>query len=126
VSPNVDSPSYPERVEVRTAARISRSESLRGEPLLARIAWTFLRYEWLRSAEDTGCTDPRRGWLALNVAGLQGGELSRWPFREGGAKREGEFVFDHAWAATRKGSLAPVSPKAHRGGAFIQRRVHGC
>lgn len=80
-------------------------DSIRG---IGRVAWDgllgdgaapFMTYDWFDALEQSGCVGPERGWAPFYLALRAGAELVAVApaFLKGHG--EGEFVFDHAWAA---------------------------
>lgn len=60
--------------------------------------YPFLRHEFLRAAEDHGCTAPENGWTPRHLAIFEGSDLrAAMPLYEK-SHSWGEFVFDWAWA----------------------------
>jgi predicted N-acyltransferase len=65
---------------------------------LAGDDFPFLRHEFLRLAEQTGCVSPEQGWIPRHLTIADGGRLrAAMPLYEK-SHSWGEFVFDWAWA----------------------------
>ncbi len=65
---------------------------------LAGTVYPFLRHEFLRLAEQTGCVSPRQGWTPRHLTLVRRGKIvGAMPLYEK-SHSWGEFVFDWAWA----------------------------
>jgi uncharacterized protein len=67
--------------------------------LLAPDSSPFLEWAWLEALEQTGCVGAERGWLPRHVAVYRGSELVAAAPAYAKGNSEGEFIFDHQWAA---------------------------
>lgn len=65
---------------------------------LAGHAQPFLRHEFLRALEESGCVSPRKGWIPRHLLLSENGRaVAALPLYVKTHSR-GEFVFDFAWA----------------------------
>ncbi|MFQ5667392.1 MAG: GNAT family N-acetyltransferase [Candidatus Binatia bacterium] len=71
----------------------------------------FLEWEWLASLEDAGCVGPATGWLPQHLTLWEGGRLIGACPLYVKAHSQGEFVFDHDWAAAAARGGIPYYPK---------------
>ncbi|WP_029897189.1 GNAT family N-acetyltransferase [Desulfohalovibrio reitneri] len=58
----------------------------------------FMRWDWLRLLEETGCVTPGTGWLPRHLLLHRGGELVGAAPMYVRTNSSGEFVFDQVWA----------------------------
>jgi hypothetical protein len=79
---------------------------------LAGSTQPFLRHEFLRALEESGCATPRRGWTArhLVLEDATGRAIGAMPLYQKEHSR-GEFVFDFAWANAYAHHGLPYYPK---------------
>jgi predicted N-acyltransferase len=104
------SPSKPGGVEVRVHARFADVEPLYDE-LEPHSEWPFLRKQWLSALEDTGCVSEERGWIPHHLTLHEDGALLGYAPAYVKLNSEGEFVFDHSWAAAAHRARIPYYPK---------------
>ncbi len=85
-----------------------------------RAAWNelagkdspFLKHEFLRALEDTGCTTSATGWQPCHLVGsdVEGQLLAAVPlYRK--TNSYGEYVFDWSWADAYRSNGVPYYPK---------------
>jgi predicted N-acyltransferase len=79
---------------------------------LAGTSQPFLRHEFLRAIEESGCAVPRTGWTPAHLiledsAGVAVGAMPL--YRKGHSR--GEFVFDFSWANAYAQHGLPYYPK---------------
>ena len=71
----------------------------------------FLEWGWLASLEESGCVGPESGWLPQHLTVSDGERLiGACPLYVKGHS-QGEFVFDHGWAAAAERGGIPYYPK---------------
>jgi predicted N-acyltransferase len=71
----------------------------------------FLEWGWLASLEASGCVGERTGWLPQHLVLTDGGRLvGACPLYLKGHS-QGEFVFDHGWAAAAERAGIAYYPK---------------
>jgi hypothetical protein len=59
----------------------------------------FLEWEWLAALEESGAASPEAGWQPSHLTAWEDGELIGACPAYVKAHSQGEFVFDHPWAA---------------------------
>ncbi len=75
-------------------------------------AWTpFQRHAWLRALESAGCAAPARGWTPRHVTLWRGDALVAAAPAYLRDDSQGEFVFDHQWAAAAERAGLRYYPK---------------
>ena len=78
---------------------------------LASQAGPFLQWEWLTSLEEAGCVTAQTGWAPHHILLDEAGQLvGACPLYLKGHS-EGEFVFDHQWAAAAQQAGISYYPK---------------
>jgi predicted N-acyltransferase len=78
---------------------------------LAGNDFPFLRHDFLRIAEETGCVVPQQGWTPRHLTISENGRLrAAMPLYEK-SHSWGEFVFDWAWANAYHQAGLPYYPK---------------
>src|SRR5574341_895460 len=71
----------------------------------------FLEWDWLASREEAGCATAETGWAPHHVLVRRGERLvGACPLYLKGHS-EGEFIFDHQWAAAARGAGIAYYPK---------------
>jgi uncharacterized protein len=88
-----------EQLEVRLIDSIAQIPAENWNALLAPDSSPFLEHAWLDALEQTGCTSEERGWLPRHVTMWRGDTLIAAVPAYIKGNSEGEFVFDHQWAA---------------------------
>lgn len=91
--------------EFRTHRTIADFEPEQWNGLLGPDPEPFLRWEFLRALETTGCVKPSVGWLPLMLSLRAGERLVAVSPAYVKGNSEGEFVFDHSWAQFAEASL---------------------
>src|SRR5256712_6479949 len=88
-------------------ARVKRLRVLGGVGGVSRAAWDrlvgpgspFVEWSWLATLEDSGAAVARRGWRGCHLTLGDGGRLAGACPAYVKSHSDGEFVFDHGWAA---------------------------
>lgn len=86
-------------LEVRLLDRIAEVPEATWNGLLAPDSSPFVEWAWLEALEQTGCVDAERGWLPRHLTVWRGDRLVAAVPAYIKGNSEGEFVFDHQWAA---------------------------
>jgi predicted N-acyltransferase len=86
-------------LEIRLTDRIAEIAEADWNALLAPDSSPFVEWAWLEALEQSGCIDKERGWLARHVTVWREGALVAAVPAYIKGNSEGEFVFDHQWAA---------------------------
>lgn len=98
----VQSPSpgpSPMELEVRLLESMAEVAQRDWDRLLAPDSSPFVEWAWLEALERTGCVAAERGWLPRHLAIYRGDTLVAAAPAYMKGNSEGEFVFDHQWAA---------------------------
>lgn len=93
---------------VRSLSEVAREE---WDALVGPDGSPFLEWDWLRALEETGCACPERGWAPCHVVVRRGRELVAAAPAYVKGNSQGEFVFDHAWAAAAEEAGIRYYPK---------------
>lgn len=88
-----------EELEIRLIESVASVPPDAWNALLAPDSSPFLEHAWLDALEQTGCISEERGWLARHVTMWRGSTLIAAAPAYIKGNSEGEFVFDHQWAA---------------------------
>jgi len=86
-------------LEIRLVDGIAEIPEADWNALLAPDSSPFVEWAWLEALEQSGCVDKERGWLARHVTLWRDGTLIGAVPAYIKGNSEGEFVFDHQWAA---------------------------
>jgi len=86
-------------LEVRLLESIAEVPEATWNGLLAPDSSPFLEWAWLEALEQAGCVTAERGWLPRHLTVWRGEELVAAVPAYIKGNSEGEFVFDHQWAA---------------------------
>jgi predicted N-acyltransferase len=89
----------PGEVEISLLERIAEIPESEWDALLAEDSSPFVEWAWLEALESSGCVTPERGWLPRHVVVRRAGRLIAAAPAYVKGNSEGEFVFDHSWAA---------------------------
>lgn len=88
-----------QQLEIRLVDRIAEIPAAEWDALLTPDSSPFVEHGWLDALEQSGCIASDRGWLARQgTMWLDGALVAAVPAYIKG-NSEGEFVFDHQWAA---------------------------
>ena len=92
---------------MHASARVNRLRVLGGVGEVSRDAWDrlvgpgspFVEWSWLATLEDSGAAVARRGWRPYHLTLWDGDRLAGACPVYVKSHSDGEFVFDHGWAA---------------------------
>jgi uncharacterized protein len=87
------------QLEVRLIDRIAEIAEADWNRLLAPDSSPFVEWAWLEALEQSGCVAADRGWLPRHVTVFRDHKLIAAVPAYIKGNSEGEFVFDHQWAA---------------------------
>jgi predicted N-acyltransferase len=93
---------------VRRMADIDRAE---WDALLGDDGSPFLEWDWLDALEQSGCVAPKRGWAPHHLTLREDGRLIGAAPMYLKSHSQGEFVFDHTWAAAAERAGMAYYPK---------------
>ena len=106
-----EAPIQPPPLDVRLHESITELPQASWDALLAEDSSPFLEWAWLASLEEAGCISPKRGWLPRHIGVWRGDALVGAAPAYVKGNSEGEFVFDHQWAALSERLGAEYYPK---------------
>ncbi|GAC1351485.1 MAG: GNAT family N-acetyltransferase [Polyangiales bacterium] len=99
------------RLEVRLHDRIAEIAEASWSALLTPDSSPFLEWAWLDALEESGCVSPKRGWLPRHITVWRNEALVAAAPAYLKGNSEGEFVFDHQWAAVAERLRVKYYPK---------------
>ncbi len=110
-------------IEVRAHASLSAIAEAEWDALDGASA-PFLRWRWLDALERTGCVGGATGWHPHHLTFHEGGRLVAAAPAYLKENSEGEFVFDHAWAAAAERMGKAYYPKLVLASPFTPATAH--
>lgn len=98
-------------LEARIHPHIREIPAATWDALAGARAAPFLSHAWLAALESTGCVGEEAGWLPHHLSFWEGERLVGAAPAYLKTNSEGEFVFDHGWAAAAERARLRYYPK---------------
>lgn len=99
------------KLELRLLEKIDEVTEAQWDALLLPDSSPFMEWAWLEALERTGCVTAARGWLPRHLTLWRGDRLVAAAPAYIKGNSEGEFVFDHQWAAVASRLRVEYYPK---------------